>query len=508
MLRAQKWAEIKIPYPSLNFFRPCGQDRYELDQQHLACAWAYGPNVIEVNQSLGVSDGTLCRVVAVEDLEDALYTVTQVSSSPPRYSLVKAQLTAFDKPLNMPAITTETGLVGALRWPGAWGIAGRVGVASVLQLSSTVKVTTYASVCLHNGDHVDFSDVPGLTSDMTVLQVVSPTEFFVTGTAGTYSGGGYVASHGAPGYGWHDSDSKGDFHLAEWRFNYRDFAERDRVLDQWHACNDCADAAPADTTEIRPLQAGRGMPREVSWFECHKERLFGETVSPMCIPFGPCDPQVIAITPNGETWSRGYVKNFYHAPLDTGFGARWQMCVVQRMQDPLWQEPKPPCKDQGDGTADWSACGWAVDDGSCNCTWMDIDGTLQGGCTDNSSTCVESNGVAAEGSVAYYPLPKFVEALAALPSGAPNPLGLTFGYATIADLNSATAPTLPPFPPPGGTGYLDDDEYATPIAHQTPWGDYINQMHCVCLGGQFSAQYQANGISIRCPPITTPDPDP
>lgn len=488
LVMAQKWAEIKIPRPSYNFARPCGADRFLLDETKVACVLtAVGtPALVTLHQAVtGITTGQLCLVCGVTGVTNGVYEVTRTSDTV--YELTTLKWLA-------PARTDcGTGIFGKLRWQTAPPICGRLAVASATQNGSAVDIVLAAAApYLRTGDAVSFTDVGGLGANLGVT-VADETHFSVTGTVGAYGGGGYVASYGAAGYQWNDEDAKGDFLWAEWLFDYRDYQERNRVIDNADYCSNCEDHEPASRALIRPYQAGHGMPQEVRTF----------TVVEDCLAFSVCDPQVMCLSPNGEVWANGKTRGFPSLPLDERYGARWQGAVVQHMENPLWQAPHRACVEGVDPAYRFSECAHGEDDGTCQ-----------------QDTCFED--VYGGQGDHYFPHRPLVEARASVPAGASLPTatgeaidsagdyGLSMpgsdavhiGFLGIAALNvSATPVDGNVLPPPAGMGYISpaEDTLAQPQPVLTPWGLYIREMLCVCGSGRFAEDYMANGVRVNCP---------
>ncbi len=125
-LRAQKWAEIKIHRPAVNFFGPCGAQRYALDEFTVRCAWKIDDTHIQTHQDMGIADGTTCAIAGVEGVADGIYTLTKTNPAPPQYAFTDTGI----EPRNLPNLNPGTGIAAALRWPNAWSICGRCAIAS------------------------------------------------------------------------------------------------------------------------------------------------------------------------------------------------------------------------------------------------------------------------------------------------------------------------------------------------------------------------------------------
>lgn len=461
----QKWAEIKLPRPSQNYFGPCGAARYEVKAANTSCVAndVGDPPVLTVSMGEGDRFTAGDRVLYWNGTTAAEYTVASVDGD-------DVQLSA--KVADAPATFEGGPLLGVLRWAEgeAWPICARVPLAGITEnlgeddLPDGTLTVTLASPApyLRAGDLVDFTTGDNATAvhtSQTVLSVLSDTTFTIDATAyGTFDplDATHVKSTGAPGYWWYDVRPQGDFIFAEWGFNFRDMA-----ID------------PA----IRPGGAAHGM-QEVSEF-------FATTD---CLPFTPCFPQVMCITPNHsdlddasiDDFPNGITYDFGDLTPDGRYGAQWQAIIQQVMDDIYWAAPITPCSIAGDEFGDYSACTSAEDDGSCQ-----------------ADTCA---GVG-DGGKFYYAHRPLVEARAAavVPwrgDSAPTlPDGIVIGYATLDEIEGDIGDKpvlLPPAPVGGQNNRLDTPNPTAP--QWCPWSLYITQQACVCSGGRFAEDYKQDGV--------------
>jgi len=453
LLMLVKWAEVQVKRPSQNFARPCGNDR-----------WSYEESSCRV---VTADDGTTCTLanegaatplptIGATDpwiFPDGLYLATRSGD----YSIARNGAKIASLPANS---ITDTGVAGKARWPDAPSFGGRLAVAAAVQSGGNVIVTLPApQYVLRTGDAVDFTSVAGLGSNLTIT-VTDSTHFTVAGTlSGTYTSGGFINIHGAANYEWFDDTSKGDYVYFEWQQNYRDFQEADRVCAQYLACSSCADAAvPGGITcvgggsNIRTAQVSNGMPRQVTNFVQQQ----------WCLEYNPCNPAVLCISPNGETWANGRTHGFPATiDPDDAYGYVWQAQIVQEVQDPLWETPHR--RTVGDLHAQW-----LQDDGNCN--------------ADSDDAITPAN------SKHYYAHAPMVEARTALPligvdTAPAMPSGTYIGWLTLAQVIAGTPGIVAP--PPVALGYA--------LTAETPWGLFLREQGCVQSSGRFASQYEANG---------------
>ena len=86
-------------------------------------------------------------------------------------------------------------------------------------------------------------------------------------------------------------NSKGDYALLEWLADLRTFGEFTRLS----GINDCSGAP---VTGLPTTNAGGGPVGSATQFASF-------TQTPGCLPFVPCAPKVVCISPNGETFPNG-----------------------------------------------------------------------------------------------------------------------------------------------------------------------------------------------------------
>ncbi len=473
-LIAQKWAEIKNPRPSYNFFGPCGEDRFRYDETKVGCVDTYDSGTKVVTLLAGVTGMTsgVGLICGIDPTVDGVWNFTRTDDS--HYTLTGSRL--YTAP-SRDDCTNPT--FGKLRFPDAWPICGRVAVTSSSIASGTVTIHCAAAPYLRTGDHVDFTDVDGavIESNKTVT-VISETEFTFSGSIPT---GVFVVSNvgavSAPLWWWYDNRPKGSYLWAEWTHNLRDYQERDRAISQYGSCG-CSPVTDPGAA-IRPYQEGHGMPRSVSAFDIGRD----------CLSWTPCAPQVLCYSPNAESFTNGVTRAFPETfSSDERYSSLWQAAFVQEVvdysyqpiQDPdtdtiwnePWDSPHEPCDVQAktDPTATWQE-----DDGTC----------IEDDDTDHHY---------------YYRHRPYVEPEIALPvvdgHTAPSlPSGLYLAFITSLgtgtnELNHNGSIVGNVLPPPAVIGNSNNAD-ATPNQPVTPWSLYVLQMTCVCAdpAGRFETEY-------------------
>lgn len=143
----------------------------------------------------------------------------------------------------------------------------------------------------------------------------------------TYSQEAWINSHGAPPYYINDTAPKGDYAFLQWLADYRSSGEYARLA----GITDCSDAqVPQPTTNV----GGGPVTQPFASF----------TQTPGCLPFVPCSPKVVCISPNGETWPNGITYPFPETfACDEQYGSQWWGFVQSTMTDLFWQPPHRPC---------------------------------------------------------------------------------------------------------------------------------------------------------------------
>lgn len=154
---ASKWAEIKEPLPSQNYWGECG---------------------LQPNQCV------------IDDHGGAF------ASCEPMRDLVV-----------LDALTCEES--ATIRYPNAFAICGKAAISNISVAAGVVTVIHSKTSLLRTGDKVDFIDASNaVTVSNITVTVDSDTQFHFTGSAPS---GVAVISHGAPNPNWYDLSPKGDF---------------------------------------------------------------------------------------------------------------------------------------------------------------------------------------------------------------------------------------------------------------------------------------------------------
>jgi len=432
-LWAQKCVVFPELWPSYDFFRPAGADRFLLDEKSVCFVSnlsSPAPGGTFTSQdytgadvTLTVPPGSVWGGASV----GGFYNITVSGSTVTLGSLVLALPPAWASRSG----DTDDGF-GRLRFPSAPAILGRDAVSAVTNNGDGTVTLTLAveENWLLTGDHIDLFSTT-LTYDgagnrvseaMTSLAanlsatVVDTTHVNVTATYGTIAGTQYIMSHGAPDWSWDDNGRKGDWVYLDWTFDYRTNGEAARL----GSVTDCAGNTPP----------AAGVPATNYGYAGFTQTQHEHTSG---LVFRPCCPMALCISPNGETFTNGTTVGFPATfTVDGRYGARWQAEIEEAMADLLWQAPHIP----------YGGSTWNTDDGTCQ----------------------------ADGF--HYAYPPLVEARISVPSYGGNG----------ADLTAPTPPTgigyLPPVTNASGLGAPGmigfDPASGKPAAAWTTWGYRLN----------------------------------
>jgi hypothetical protein len=242
----------------------------------------------------------------------------------------------------------------------------------------------------------------------------------------------WVQIHGAAKWYVNDNSSKGDYAVLEWLADFRSFGEYSRLS----SLTDC-DGAPV--TGLPTSNASGGPLSEDTQFAS-----FSQT--PGCLPFAPCAPKVVCISPNGESFPNGVTYDFPGEFIcDAQYGSKWWGYVQQTMTELYWQPPHRPCNIE-------PCARWNGDDGSCRSD-TPLDPPIYACPGDEDYVDGES-----QPPIYYYEFLPQVEARLTLPnnygpdqdeSAPPLPAGIQIGWLSPVDHVPADGDVAYPPEPPG-----------------------------------------------------------
>jgi hypothetical protein len=437
----QKWCEIQIPRPSINFARPFGPDKFALEETQVFFMSDFTAGVVTL-QNLDFSAVTSLPFTGADVVGNAalggFYAVASVGTN-----TVTLGAKVYGLPAGYQTPSDDAHFCfGKLRFPNAPGmdftdttleIGGRVAV-TVADGTTQTNITTatvqkYLSLGV-NPETVDILDAT-MAPLATNVDLIRDTDsaFHVATAFATISAAKWIVPHvlnngttSGQKYKFADSRSKGDYVYRTWTV---------RIIDA---------------------------------------TLLASTQQDACLGANPCGPPVVGITPNGETSISGH---FWPFPTSINNGEVWLAQVQFWMPDPFWQAPHVPCAvddSQADFVPGTDQIAWAEDNGGCAENFTSLGGA--------GETIYHR----------FYAMRPYVEARITLPDniGGETPPALASG----TDLTAAVDHP--------GQAFIGDVEgpLVNAIVLPTPtWVKYLLQKACVDAEGVFANDYRANGTT-------------
>jgi len=326
-----KCAITRVPFPSYNFFRPCGSDRVLVDETTIQC-------LTGDLQTLGAIEGltpSSSLLIAFSDSNDGIYTGcsqdggNNITLGPKVADLPSDYTHAFKDQYKDQDVLGNFGLAGICRFPNAFGICGREQVVLTFSVSASVSGSNVYFLApqtnLRSHDAIDlFNRSMTKVINSCSVQRVDDSNFYISFPPTASLGSAYYAmSHGAPDFTWNDNSSKMEYRYNSWKYSFRTGSETPGT--------------------------------------CQTD----------CLPFSNCTEQVFCMSPNGESFPNGKTVWFTDTYLaDSIFGSLEQMDVEMAINDLLYQTPTCPCSNLGVSIA----CD--QDDGSCKDDYTDESETV------------------------------------------------------------------------------------------------------------------------------------
>ncbi len=365
-----KWAATRIPLPSVNFFRPCGNDRvltYEPSSTCIISPPQAGDNDINIVNPLSSSNGPMTSadnvLIAFSPFNNGIYKgCSQTLNGDGTYTLTTGSLvstlpTNYSHELsNYYTSLGNNGFVGIIRFPNAWPICGRIPISISTGYSGSLTGSNILFQApqynLRTNDSVNFYSNGMSLISSSILFRVNDSNFFSKLTTGSLANAYWAQSSGSPDYTWNDTSPK---FTARWQEFFT--SNRSASFNYSHSCNSS------------------------------------------CVPYSACNPQVICFSPNGESFPNGITQWYDDDFIADGvWGCYEQLCGDNTygefgMIDPFYQVPKIPCNTAA----------------AVNFTLLQDNGTCQTDTTNPDTGDI----------TAYYAAPPMVEALCSPPIGNP-----------------------------------------------------------------------------------------
>lgn len=439
----QKWCEIPIKRPSINFARPYGPDKFALDET--VGQVFYVSNIagsVVTLQNLDFSAVSSLPFTGADIVGNAalggFYAVASVGSN-----TVTLGSKVYDLPAGWQTPSNDAHFCfGKLRFPNAPGmdfidttaeVGGRVAVTvsdGTTQTNiATATVQKYLSLGV-NPETVDILDA-NLVPLATSVDLVRDTDstFHVATAFATIATAKWIVPHVL-----NDGSTSGQkFKLADSR------SKGDYVVRSW------------------TVRISDGV-------------VLATTQTDACLADSPCGTAFVGISPNAELSPGAY---FWDFPTTINNGEIWIADVQFWRDDPFWQQPHTPCAVNDSHAAFTPGVDqilWAEDDGTCNTNSMEVGG---GGERIYHR---------------FYPMRPFVEARCTLPTNidgeTPPALASGTDLAAVVD-----------HPNRAGIGDVDGPLVNAIILRTPTWSKYLSQRACVLASGTFAADYIANGTT-------------
>ena len=491
-----RYAEKVIQKNSMNFARPCGQDRLSVDPTTARCINNITTHTLNLEPS-GVAttiiNGQTCWVCGT-GIVDGLWTVSVVDGYTINLNTLLGSASMFPLP---PFSNCGSGIIGAVKYPSAAGLCGRTLITNCTN-TNPVTCSLADDTWLISGDKVIVTNSSGSMSSILngswTIGVLNSSMITLTGcnTTGSsiYAGEGQLFVSGAIDWSLNNSKPEGDYTSVTWTNNFRDVGEYNRLtalctsnVSGITCCqtttNDCMGATATCgcgtvPSSPRPFLAAYGLPQSITGVTCNQNcynitnNCLGTTIayhSPIDEGFGKNGTNL------GWQW----------ATQDTQYGSMVNMLIKQYQVDPLAVAPPCMCQEVADSSPtvyDCSTCQTVVDDGTCLDNQADL-------------TCIN-----------YYAKPAFYESRCYPLSGSNTTYNGLIGCLSFSDMSSSFGGTA--CSPPNNFGATNTSGFVSSISYPPYWVTLINEATCICNGGQFSGDYQAYGID--CLDATSPPP--
>lgn len=343
------------PWPSVNYARPCGPDKYAVDQPTVCCITTNAAPVFTVdvtgNAIAPLTAGGLAANDYVLVENDGIYQISSITGGGPWTINCGARIDTLPTGYVMSPDTDGSDHIGRLRWPTSSGICGRAAIATSFA-GGTVTITPSSSlpylridpttntilVDIYDGSMTLLQSSAALTrvsdTSFTCTHAAMPTAAFMTGA----------------GVDWtkFNSTPRRTAVYLEWAFDQRAGALPTPPATWYAGIYGCTGGSVTQFT-----YAAGACPSVVG---------IVPYVSPVIDRTGPIGRA--GSSPSGVPSSSFSNQVMFGFPavfrFDGSYGSHWQAAIETTMVDPFWQEPfKPNCgglifnwvEDNGNGNA-------------------------------------------------------------------------------------------------------------------------------------------------------------
>lgn len=478
---ACKYAEIIFPKPSINFFRPCGVDRFQISESTNRCITditAGTVNLEPTGTDSNVQTNDYVWICGTTD-NDGCWKVNRVNGK--KFTLQEPRIVSASALPIEPIVNCGTGLFVQLKNQTlSPAICGRINVTYSPGTDVTMSLAEPSYLVDTDSIIVVSSSVSSLNGYKSSIKVIDNTTIALPGVTVSASGSAMIYSPFTPGWEWNDNTTKGEFAVLKWHFNERDVGEYYRISASNAASSTKCDGLTHCDTLTLPTQP---RPHQKFWFDQEIDKM---ECSSSCLQMTPCSPNVAYFSPNSESFASGSFStavNYgwgYDIRIDEKYGSKWQGIVKQAIDDPFWVAPPCPCELDTVSSANKCVGLWKQDDGTC-----------------------QEDDVVSDPNVKYYAKAPQVENRCDVPTGSPPlPDGKYLGCVTVDKFTSdtvapkgnicwyPTANSYDMFNMPDGCDVYYKHSY------DTPWVTYLNETNCVCSDGRFKEEYTNGGV--RC----------
>jgi Putative Ig domain len=346
-LWAGKYAECLELWPSQNFAMPAGNAKFWFDETRVYCAvnasGAGAGSTWTITDALGntPSDSTDFSGIWGGPVAGGFYNVASYSGG-----ILTLGSKVYDVPSNWRSRSNgdDAKCFGKLRFPAYPSLLGRIAIMPDLTGTTFTFAGPQSAFGMSSGTHteqVDLWDADMVPVAGNVTATRMDDSHFTTTTA--YPSARFITVTDAAKWYMNDTGPKGDYAVLEWLADYRSLGEYARLA----GITDCS-----GTQVAQPTRNVGGGPVAQPFADF--------TQTPGCLPFVPCAPKVVCISPNGETWSNGITFPFPETfACDELYGSKWWAYVQSTMTDLFWQPPHRPCNIE-------TCAHWQMDGGLCS----------------------------------------------------------------------------------------------------------------------------------------------